>query len=138
MTNLLKSNKQAVLTAFLTPVETFILGAVLAVAEGVQLNVSMNPRIHYALSAGILVLGVLVKPLTPTQFLAKIPTQIVVLVQGVIGAVVILAQGWSLGSVGLTVLGVVLVAANTLGLGPPGPVALPAAKAPVGGHRRKP
>lgn len=122
---------QLVLSFKLTTAETFILGAALAAAEGVNLShaLSLSATTHAAITIFIVVLGAVVQPITSVEFLAKIPAQIKAIVQGLLGAILIAQQSWHVSVVVTVIIGVILVIANTLGLGPsPEPVPPAAAK----------
>lgn len=128
----MKARITSVLSVALTPTETFLLGAILAAVEGVQLNVTMSVHAHDAVAVAIMLLGSVVSPLKPAQFLAKIPPHLVAIIQAALGALLLIVQNFGLGSVWLTVVGVVIVAASTLGIGPaPAPVPAAPSVAPV-------
>lgn len=118
-----------VLSFKLTVVETFILGAVLAALAAVQQQISMSAQAHAAVAMAIVLIGGLAHPLTSTQFLAKIPVQVIGLVNAGLGAVLILNQSFDIGNGGRTAVAVVIVIATTWGFGPsPIPAPLAAAK----------
>lgn len=127
----MKARITSVLSVALTPVETFVLGAILAAAEGVQLHVTMSVHAHDAVAVAILLLGSVVSPLKPTAFLAKLPPHLIAIIQAILGALLLVVQNFGLGSVWLTVVGVVIVIASSLGIGPtPAPVV----PTPASGH----
>jgi hypothetical protein len=104
----------------LSTLETFILGAVLAAIEGVNLSaaIPMSAHTRDAITVVIVVLGAFVQPITAAQFLAKIPPEIKAIVQALLAGILIVQQSWSLGTALTVALGVAIVIANTLGIGP--------------------
>ena len=133
----MKSRITTVLSVSLTPVETFVLGAILAAAEGVQLNVTMSAHAHDAMAVAIMLLGAVVSPITKAAFLAKLPPHLVTIIQAALGALLLVVQNFGLGSVWLTVVAVVIVIASSLGIGPaPAPVIPAPAPAPAAKGRR--
>lgn len=115
----------AVLVPKLTALETYILGGVLTALGGLIASGALHLSAHTrdALLAAIMLLGAVVPPITPADFLAKIPARIVYLIQAALGVLVIVIHSWNIGSVGVVIITVIIVAATTLGLGPaPAPV----------------
>jgi hypothetical protein len=101
-----------------SPLAAFVLGAILAAAEGVQINITMSSDVHYALTCAIILLASIVKPLTAAQFLAKVPIEVLYVVQAGLGVLVIVSSHFDVSNLWHTVISVVIIAFAALGIGP--------------------
>jgi hypothetical protein len=99
----------------------FAIAAGLTAAEGVQLNVGdLSGEAHGGISVFIaLIVSVGIMPTTGTAFVAKLPVELVQIIGGLLGAVLIFQSSLSGLSSGVqTAIACVIVAAASLGLAP--------------------
>lgn len=111
----------------LSKLEVLILGAVLAAAEGVQINITMSAQAHAVLTMAIVVLGGAgVQAISATAFLAALPAHLATIISSLLGGLLVLLGTISLSSAVHTLIAVVVVIATVLGVGPEPPAAAPA------------
>lgn len=96
----------------------WILGTILAVVEGVQQALHLGGYWHAALSAIVIMVGLMgVHAATPAQIVAKIPAHVAVVIGAVASALEVLQQANISMPTGVHVaIGVIVVVVVTLGI----------------------
>lgn len=103
----------------LDPTAVLVLSILLTAAEGVQLNITMSGQAHAVLTVAISVLvGAGIPAISKESFLNYLPPHVATLIASVVGGLLVLVHTFNIASPWPTVIAVVVVALEALGIGP--------------------